>query len=233
MALRFRRADLDQIHAHAREGYPHEVVGILAGDRAQGAVRKVASLLNERSDSAHNRYQVSAFALQKAERVLESEGHEILGYYHSHPDHPADYSAYDRDHAWPNMSYLIVSVRHGAVAETRSWRLVEDRTAMESEPITFEEPPMATIHIPTPLRAYTGGTATVAVAGHTVGEALAALTAANPGLLKHLRDAEGKLRSFVNVYVGDEDIRYLQQEATPVGDGTEITIVPSIAGGAR
>lgn len=92
---------------------------------------------------------------------------------------------------------------------------------------------MATIHIPTPLRAYTNGAASVTVAGATVGEALGALTAANPGLLKHLRDAEGKLRSFVNVYVGDEDIRYLQQEATPLAADTEITIVPSIAGGAR
>ncbi len=92
---------------------------------------------------------------------------------------------------------------------------------------------MATLHIPTPLRAYTGGVATVTVEGTNVGEALAALTAAHPGLLKHLRDGEGKLRSFVNVYVGDEDIRYLEKEATPVVAGTEITIVPSIAGGAR
>lgn len=231
MGLRFRRVHFDQIHAHCREGYPHEVVGILAGERSSGEVHEVASLLNERADSAHNRYQVSALALQKAERVLEGKGHEILGYYHSHPDHPADYSAYDRDHAWPNMSYLIVSVRHGAVAETKSWRLVEDRTSMDAEPITFEEAPMATIHVPTPLRAYTGGAATLSVQGHTVGEALSALTAAHPGLQKHLRDADGKLRSFVNVYVGDEDIRYLQQEQTPVADGTEITIVPSIAGG--
>jgi molybdopterin synthase sulfur carrier subunit len=92
---------------------------------------------------------------------------------------------------------------------------------------------MATLHIPTPLRAYTGGAATVVVSGSTVAEVLGALTTAHPGLLKHLRDAEGKLRSFVNVYVGDEDIRYLQKEATPVEDSTEITIVPSIAGGAR
>lgn len=90
---------------------------------------------------------------------------------------------------------------------------------------------MATIHIPTPLRAYTGGNASVTVDGATVGEALNALTTTHAGLAQHLRDATGKLRSFVNIYVGDEDIRYLQQEATPVQAGTEITIVPSIAGG--
>ncbi|MCA9571198.1 MAG: MoaD/ThiS family protein [Myxococcales bacterium] len=92
---------------------------------------------------------------------------------------------------------------------------------------------MATIHIPTPLRAYTDGKASVEVAGSTVGEALTALTTAHGGLAKHLRDAEGRLRSFVNVYLGDEDIRYLQQEATPLPADGELTIVPSIAGGAR
>ena len=90
---------------------------------------------------------------------------------------------------------------------------------------------MAIIHIPTPLRAFTDSHASVEVEGTTVGEALAALTGRHPGLLKHLRDGDGKLRSFVNVYLGDEDIRYLDREATALGAGAEITIVPSIAGG--
>jgi adenylyltransferase/sulfurtransferase len=90
---------------------------------------------------------------------------------------------------------------------------------------------MATIHIPTPLRPYTDGNASVDVGGSTVGEALAALTATHPRLTKHLRGDNGKLRSFVNVYLGDEDIRFLDKEATPLGEGDELTIVPSIAGG--
>ena len=73
--------------------------------------------------------------LQKAEQALEAEGHDILGYYHSHPDHPSRYSEYDRDHALPNMSYLIVSVLNGEAVETASWRLHEDRSAMSAEPI--------------------------------------------------------------------------------------------------
>lgn len=89
-----------------------------------------------------------------------------------------------------------------------------------------------TIHIPTPLRVYTERQASVSVEATTVGEALGALTTRYPSLQKHLRDAEGKLRSFVNVYLGEEDIRFLQKEATPVGAGAELTIVPSIAGGA-
>jgi len=89
-----------------------------------------------------------------------------------------------------------------------------------------------TVHIPTPLRPYTGGSASVDVEGATVADALAALTTAHPELQKHLRDSKGRLRSFVNAYLGDEDIRFLDKEATPVSSGAELTIVPSIAGGA-
>ncbi len=92
---------------------------------------------------------------------------------------------------------------------------------------------MATIHIPTPLRPYTDSRASVTVAGGTVGDALASLLAAHPGLGKHLRDDSGKLRSFVNIYLGDEDIRFLDGEATALADQAELTIVPSIAGGGR
>ena len=91
---------------------------------------------------------------------------------------------------------------------------------------------MPSILIPTPLRAYTGGASSVRVEGATVGEALDALLGAHPGLSKHLRDGEGKLRSFINVYLGEDDIRFLDREATSVGPDAELTIVPSIAGGA-
>ena len=89
-----------------------------------------------------------------------------------------------------------------------------------------------TLHIPTPLRVYTERQASVTVEATTVGEALHALTTRYPSLQKHLRDNEGKLRSFVNVYLGEEDIRFLQKEATPIGAASDLTIVPSIAGGA-
>lgn len=89
------------------------------------------------------------------------------------------------------------------------------------------------IHIPTPLRPYTGGLDTVDVSANTVGEALTRLTSVHPDLSRHLRDEQGRIRSFVNVYLGDEDIRFQQGEETPVSAGAELTIVPSIAGGAR
>jgi adenylyltransferase/sulfurtransferase len=90
---------------------------------------------------------------------------------------------------------------------------------------------MSKIHIPTPLRQYVGKQATVEVKGATVAEALGSLVAQHPELKKHLYTEEGKLRAFVNLYVNDEDIRYLQKEATAVKDGDSISIVPSIAGG--
>jgi molybdopterin converting factor small subunit len=90
---------------------------------------------------------------------------------------------------------------------------------------------MSKIHIPTPLRQYVGKQSTVEVKGATVGEALTSLVAQHPDLKKHLYTDEGKLRAFVNLYVNDEDIRYLQKEATAVQDGDSISIVPSIAGG--
>ncbi|MFZ0980880.1 MAG: ubiquitin-like small modifier protein 1 [Candidatus Acidiferrales bacterium] len=87
--------------------------------------------------------------------------------------------------------------------------------------------------IPTPLRAYAGKQESVEVQAKTVAEALTALTGTFGELKKHLFSDDGRLRSFVNVYVNDEDIRYLQKDQTQVREGDTISIVPSIAGGAR
>src|SRR3977135_1545558 len=91
---------------------------------------------------------------------------------------------------------------------------------------------MPKILIPTPLRQYTGKQDTVQVKGGTVGEALTALTTQHQDLRRNIYNDEGKLRSFVNVYLNDEDIRYLSKEATPVKESDTISIVPSIAGGS-
>jgi molybdopterin converting factor small subunit len=91
---------------------------------------------------------------------------------------------------------------------------------------------MATkILIPTPLRPYTDKRDTVEAEGTTIGELLADLTTKHAGLKAHLYNEQGKLRSFVNVYLNDEDIRYLQKELTPVSAGDTISIIPSVAGG--
>jgi molybdopterin converting factor small subunit len=93
---------------------------------------------------------------------------------------------------------------------------------------------MATkILIPTPLRPYTDKQEAVEAQGATVAELLADLTSKHAGLKPHLFNEQGKLRSFVNVYLNDEDIRYLQKEQTPVNAGDTISIIPSVAGGAN
>jgi adenylyltransferase/sulfurtransferase len=92
---------------------------------------------------------------------------------------------------------------------------------------------MAKILIPTPLRQFVDKKNAVEVSGATIGEVLAALTAQHTDLRRHLFNDEGKLRSFVNVYLNDEDIRYLNKDATPVKDSDTVSIVPSIAGGAQ
>jgi adenylyltransferase/sulfurtransferase len=91
---------------------------------------------------------------------------------------------------------------------------------------------MSKIHIPTPLRQYVGKQSTVDVKAATVAEAMDALVVQHPDLRRHLYTEEGKLRAFVNLYVNDEDIRYLQKEATALNESDNISIVPSIAGGA-
>ena len=92
---------------------------------------------------------------------------------------------------------------------------------------------MPKIHIPTPLRQYAGKQADVEVKATTVGDALSDLVAQHPELRRHLYTEDGKLRAFVNVYLNDEDVRYLQKDATAVNDSDNISIVPSIAGGRR
>jgi adenylyltransferase/sulfurtransferase len=90
---------------------------------------------------------------------------------------------------------------------------------------------MAKIHIPTPLRQYAGKQAAVVVKAGSIAEALSGLVSQHPDLRRHLYTDDGKLRAFVNVYLNDEDVRYLQKDATAVKDSDTISIVPSIAGG--
>ena len=89
----------------------------------------------------------------------------------------------------------------------------------------------ASINIPTPLRQFAGGNASINVGGASVGDALAELTRQYPDLRRHLYDDAGRLRAFVNIYVTAQDIRYLEKDNTPVQEGDSISIVPSIAGG--
>lgn len=91
---------------------------------------------------------------------------------------------------------------------------------------------MATVFIPTPLRKFTNNTAKIEIQGSTVSEVINTLTSGFPDLKRHLLNADGKTPSFINIFVGDDDIRNLQHEDTPVKESTIVSIVPAIAGGS-
>jgi len=138
--LTLRGSDFVAVTQHAAEAYPEECCGVLVG-RANGegtVVERVISAANERDDSRHNRYVISPQAVLTAQREARALGLDVVGYYHSHPDHPARPSEFDRDHAWPGLSYLIVSVALGRVQDARSWRLTDDRTRFDEEPVSKE-----------------------------------------------------------------------------------------------
>jgi proteasome lid subunit RPN8/RPN11 len=143
----------EKIRAHGAETYPHECCGALLGrdggefeDASPGVRGVIAScaprkilglfpLINRRDDSPRNRFSVTAEDVMEAEKSARAQGLEVFGWYHSHPDHPARPSAYDRDHAWPWYSYIIVSVPKGAPQEMTSWRLNDDRSEFVPEGI--------------------------------------------------------------------------------------------------
>ena len=146
MAERFQLSisdDLsDRIRRHGAEAFPHECCGALLGrdtvaseerdsrlHPSEGAreVLDLFPLINRRDDSPRNRFAVSADDVREAEKAARQHGLDVVGWYHSHPDHPARPSQFDREHAWPWYSYMIVSVMSGVPAEMTSWRLNDDR----------------------------------------------------------------------------------------------------------
>jgi proteasome lid subunit RPN8/RPN11 len=94
--------------------------------------------VNRRDDSPRNRFSIAPDDFRAAERAARERGLELIGWYHSHPDHPPLPSEYDREQAWPWYSYIILSVVHGAPREIRSWRLSDDRVRFEPEEIGAE-----------------------------------------------------------------------------------------------
>lgn len=130
--------DLAQrIGQHGAEAFPHECCGALLGRdsiflenanaESPREVLELFPLVNRRDDSPRNRFAVTAEDVLEAEKAARKHGLDVVGWYHSHPDHPARPSQFDREHAWPWYSYVIVSVISGKAADMTSWRLNDDR----------------------------------------------------------------------------------------------------------
>ncbi len=142
MTLAIPKELLDRIHANGEKAYPEEGAGFLIG-RA-GRVEKVLPLDNSREDGArHNRFLIRPEDYFQAELTADRLGLSLIGVFHSHPDHPNRPSEYDREWAQPFFSYIITSVNEGKAIESRSWRLLEDRSSFEEETIQVFEPQRA------------------------------------------------------------------------------------------
>ena len=146
MSLEILPAVLKRIHLHGQEAYPEEGAGLMLGeiDQDRRRVIELLTLPNVREETArHNRYLLSPEDYLKGEAEADRLGLDVLGVFHSHPDHPNRPSEFDRQWAWPNFSYLITSVMMGKAHGSRAWRLVEDRANFIEEEIEIVENPKA------------------------------------------------------------------------------------------
>lgn len=144
MELEITQTILDQIHDHGAAAYPEEGAGLMLG-QANGNTRVVRTILglnNAREDSArHNRYLLTAQDMLAGEQEATRLGLDIVGVFHSHPDHPDQPSEFDREWALPWFSYLITRVDQGKAISSRSWRLTDGRDEFGEELIQVIQEP--------------------------------------------------------------------------------------------
>lgn len=133
MALTLTSQVNDAIRAHGRETFPHECCGAMLGK--DGVVQQAHALPNTTEEGPRRRFLVRPDDYRVAEMQARESGLDLLGFYHSHPDHPARPSQYDLDHAWPSFSYVIVSVMSGEDQLLTSWLLKADRSAFDEESV--------------------------------------------------------------------------------------------------
>jgi proteasome lid subunit RPN8/RPN11 len=129
----------EAIRAHGQQTYPHECCGALLG--RDGRVTELVALPNTTEEGPRRRFLVRPGDYRQAEQRATALGVELLGFYHSHPDHPARPSQYDLDQAWPTFAYIIVAVAQGAATEMTVWFLKDDRSSFEEGTLHHGENP--------------------------------------------------------------------------------------------
>ncbi len=137
--LQLLGARLDDIARHGERDYPHECCGLLVGSFTENGIKVVLEtfpISNAREEEAkRNRFLIRPEELLRGEQYAAEQQLEIVGFYHSHPDHPAVPSGFDLEHALPIYSYVIVSVRASEAKEIRSWQMTADRSRFDEEDI--------------------------------------------------------------------------------------------------
>ncbi len=141
MSIQLGKELMTAITRHGEAAYPFEGCGLLLG-RAEDGCKNVVRVLpvenTREAEARHNRYLIPPEAVLKAEQQAAREGLDIVGFFHSHPDHPERPSDFDREHAWPWYSYLITAVHEGRAVKTAAWRLSDDRAAFTPEELIEE-----------------------------------------------------------------------------------------------
>lgn len=139
MEIRIHSQALQQMHRHAENDYPHECCGFFYGLEDDARLVHIARIADNATESnRRRRFLIDPKDYQQAEKYAVDHDLELLGVYHSHPDHPAEPSEHDRKVAMPWFSYIIISVEGGEVADTRSWRLNSSRQFEEESVITSQ-----------------------------------------------------------------------------------------------
>jgi proteasome lid subunit RPN8/RPN11 len=136
LTLKIGRGDVGNIHRHAEETYPEECAGALVGMDVGGGMKIVVDVWraeNTHEEERSRRFLIEPLKIKEFEERARERDMDILGFYHSHPDHPAEPSEYDREHAWPYYSYVIASVAQDGVKDMKSWVLRDDRSGYEQE----------------------------------------------------------------------------------------------------
>lgn len=138
--IRFTHQLNQEMSAHGEREYPNECCGLLIGRFSDGGKKtavKILPLSNAReSDAKHHRFLIPPQELLRGESYAAANGLDVIGFYHSHPDHPAIPSQYDLEHAWPVYSYIVIAVSGGRTGDLRSWELQPDRSAFNEEEIS-------------------------------------------------------------------------------------------------
>ena len=133
---------IDEFQSHGEQEFPHECCGFILGNFTsddQGEALEYIPASNTKEENRERRFLIDPMAYQKAEDKADEQGLSVISIVHSHPDHPDKPSEFDREHAWPGFSYIIIAVHAGRAVSFKSWQLSQDRSHFNEEYVTIKE----------------------------------------------------------------------------------------------